>query len=54
MKSVTTPAKFETLAHLERLLELRSKDEHQFMLRTSPGTRAALEFYERAKQQAKQ
>ena len=45
--------KFEPLPHMERLLELRQRDERQFMLQTSEAMRVTLEFYERAKEQAK-
>jgi hypothetical protein len=52
-ESQQKPATFEPLPHLERLLALRERDEHQFILQTSEATRASLEFYERAKEQAK-
>ncbi len=42
-------APFQQLDQYERLIKLREESPDTFMLRTSPATRAALVYYEKAK-----
>lgn len=44
---------FEESDYYERLLTLRDEEPNTFLLRTSPATRAALGYYEKAKAQAR-
>jgi hypothetical protein len=42
---------FQPISSYERLIILRRESPHDFLLRTSPATRAALGYYERQKAQ---